>query len=955
MDNAGKIYVTGVCKNNSLVEYHTLEYSNSGVQQWVHKLPLNLTGTRIINKVAIDTWDMIYVCGEINGTTSRDFVLYQLNGNGGQQWVETYNGLINGDDAINDMVVDNLGHIFVTGQTQNGGGKFDFTTIKYSQSLVFFPPDFNNESAGNIIFNENKGQLVNTNNQLIPEQRFYSTSSSPALYLSNTKLSYVFSKIDTIKNNIDTLHRIDMSFVKGNPNTKAYPFSITDGSLNYFLPQCPQGITNVKGYKRVLVPNIYPNIDLHYYSNSKGLKYYFVVKPGGNPKDINIQFDGATSLGISQAGHLKINSSIGFIEQDKTQAYQVNFAQNIVPVTWNADWILSGSNSVRFNIGNYNTSLPLILQVDLGSSPLLSPSAADNIKWSTFFGGDLWDDPRSIRVSADGKKAIIGSYQSNIFPFTPNLTLTGDFTNYDVLFSVFDQDNKRKSTVIIGGSDTENGNDIVFGNNNNVFITGATLSSDFTTEQNTFYSSNLNNSTLSGSNDWFIAEYDFQYNTLNWSTYFGGPLGDNGEKILFDNNNNLFVIGSAHEGFPSINLSGATNLTYSGPYLFNTYILKINQSGQATWGTYYWGAGQVFPYSATIDKNNNLYIVGEATGNLTQSNNPSGAWVRPYKGNYDGFIIRYNSQGQITWATCLGGNDTEQMEGSAMVAVDNYDNIILTGTTISTNFPTINSNNYPTYNLTLNGESDGFIMQFNSNFDLKWSTYLGGNNIDWLNSIALVGDNILLTGMSISSDINVVQPANTYSQSQANNTYDATITCLNASRQIIWSTYFGGGSSNVNATDWGKCLAVYNNSLFMSGTTESSNLDTDYVFFPVKDYGNNAYYQDVNSGSADGFISMFDLSSVLSVTDLESEKSNLFGIYPNPVADRINISFNNRLRSDVDIYLYDISGKLAISKKIKNLIGEHVVNVDISNLPRGVYNIQLITNETTSTKKLIKL
>ncbi|PIP55027.1 MAG: hypothetical protein COX07_02120, partial [Bacteroidetes bacterium CG23_combo_of_CG06-09_8_20_14_all_32_9] len=884
-------------------------------------------------------------------------------GNGG--WSVGNNGSTKNSTLIRNYGVSSGQSDWGCGQEQWGVyGQDDVSNLgshdnQCKWNVVITPTDYNGEAPQNsFLFYENKGQLINTSDSLVPEIKYYVQNSTPEYYIKKNSFSFVFARVDTIPSTTDTLHRIDVEFYNVNANAKTYSLEEQPGYLNYFLGHCPEGITNIHGNLRLITTDLFLHIDLMYSSNQNGIKYYFIVKPGANPADIQFIFSGASSFNLNGTTNaLTINSSIGSLTFERPTVYQLEDNNAVDTITgWTADWKTNGANNkYKFNIGSYNTTKPLIIQVDEGHLQLQQQQATENLLWSTYFGGSNWDELLSIKILNNGIKAVTGSTYSSIFPFTPNL-FTGYYYSGDVLLSVFGVNNERLTTAIIGGSNIDYGEDIVFGNNNNVFITGVTTSSNFPPKENTFYS--INDATYGGVSDWFILEYDYTTNSVTWSTYFGGPSGDNGEKILFDNNNNLYVIGAAHEGFPPIDLPGATNLSYNGTGYFSTYILKIAPNGQAIWGTYYWGAKEVFPYSACFDNNNNLFITGEATGNLTQSNNPPGAWVRNFSGgnNYDGFIIRYNNQGAITWATCLGGtqNQNEDMEGKNSIVLDNSGNIILIGATLCSDFPTINTYNYSTYNTTLHGESDGFIMQFDSNFDLKWSTYLGGNNSEWFTSIALLNDNIFITGMTNSTDYNTVQPPNTFIQWQLGIAYDAFVTCLNANRDIIWSTYFGGGGSSSDANDWAKCSEIYNNSLFVIGNTNSSNIDTNYFFFPIVDYGNNAYFQDIYSGGGyDGFISMFDLSPLISIPENFIEQSN-FNIYPNPSNDKINISFNNSTMSNVEIKIFNISGKLVLNKKISNSIGEQNILVNIKCLLQGIYNIQLVTDNFTSTKKFIE-
>src|SRR5437868_8821118 len=81
-----------------------------------------------------------------------------------------------------------------------------------------------------------------------------------------------------------TLHSnvYDVEFVGANSNPRRTPDKMLQTYNNYFLGNDP---TKWKGdckiYQAVTYENVYPNIDVRYYSNSGNLKYDLVVKPGG--------------------------------------------------------------------------------------------------------------------------------------------------------------------------------------------------------------------------------------------------------------------------------------------------------------------------------------------------------------------------------------------------------------------------------------------------------------------------------------------------------------------------------------------------------------------------------------------------------------------------------------------------------------------------------------------------
>ena len=80
--------------------------------------------------------------------------------------------------------------------------------------------------------------------------------------------------------------------------------------------------TNVPNYQEIVYENIYYNIDLRYYSTSKGLKYDFIVHPGGNPNDIKLRYEGPEKLVIDDYGDLRIKTQLGDVEDSNLFIYQ---------------------------------------------------------------------------------------------------------------------------------------------------------------------------------------------------------------------------------------------------------------------------------------------------------------------------------------------------------------------------------------------------------------------------------------------------------------------------------------------------------------------------------------------------------------------------------------------------------------------------------------------------------
>ena len=73
-------------------------------------------------------------------------------------------------------------------------------------------------------------------------------------------------------------------------------------------------------------------------------------------------------------------------------------------------------------------------------------------------------------------------------------------------------------------------------------------------------------------------------------------------------------------------------------------------------------------------------------------------------------------------------------------------------------------------------------------------------------------------------------------------------------------------------------------------------------------------------------------------------------IYPNPSTGLFELSFNNYYIQK--IHVYNSLGKLVQNDIINNYINNH--NININNMPSGVYFVKIETKEGNTTIKAIK-
>lgn len=197
-----------------------------------------------------------------------------------------------------------------------------------------------------------------------------------------------------------------------------------------------------------------------------------------------------------------------------------------------------------------------------------------------------------------------------------------------------------------------------------------------------------------------------------------------------------------------------------------------------------------------------------------------------------------NQDLETSFVTYYGEAGQDQFETVAMTA----DLILQAGWTTSENITMVLGNS------TYGGNTDGFYVLMNHNNTILYSSYLGGNDLDYIyDAIADSEGNFILTGYTMSDDF----PANKSGvwNNTRNGAEDAFLVKLNATGELVAATYFGG-----SGRDYGLSLDLDSHgNIILVGSTDSND-------FPIQ--GN--FYNDSYSLNDDLFVANIsqDLSTL---------------------------------------------------------------------------------------------
>jgi len=582
------------------------------------------------------------------------------------------------------------------------------------------------------------------------------------------------------------------------------------GHSNYLIGNDPgKWLTSIPHYARVRYLEVYPGVDVLYYTKDQQLEYDFIVRPGTNPNSIRLATQGALEIEQSE-GSLVLKTAAGSAVLQKPGAYQEG-PDGEREVACN--YVLE-KGEVRFALGDYDRGK--VLRID----PVLSYSAP------------LDAELTAIAVDSSGNSYLTGSTASANFPTTPGVFQStyrgGSNGGGDAIVAKLDP---TGSTLLfatyLGGNGNDSAGSIALDSGGNVIVAGWTSSANFPTS-NAFQStcSSCASSDPTSRSDAFVSKLNATGTQLLYSTYLGGSGGDGAGGVALDASGRVLVTGfTISSNFPTT--TGAFQMAYGGNNNVvdnwgDVFIAKLDttQSGAASllFSTYLGGSSADGGSAIAVDAAGFIFVTGTTrsanfpTANAFQSAcaSCSAATTGPAgpTPTYDAFVSKLNASGTaLVYSTFLGGNDYDAGRG---IVLDRLGNAHVAGATRSNNFPTTAG----AFQTSYRGVGDAFVTKLNAaGSTLMYSSFVGGSGYDIATGMALdSAGNAYLAGSSGSDDFPTVNPLQGYSGGACDlgdwgllPCWDAVVLKIDPSgSMLIYSTYLGGAG----ADDSGAGIAV---------------------------------------------------------------------------------------------------------------------------------------------------
>lgn len=464
-------------------------------------------------------------------------------------------------------------------------------------------------------------------------------------------------------------HAYNVDFIGASSAVQSVPDKVIPAYNNYIIGNDPskwQGECRI--YQAVTLKDVYPNIDVRYYTNNGFLKYDIVVKPGGDVSKIALKYDGVDGLEVKNK-ELLVSTSVGKLRESSPYTYQQGLSgKKEISCKYDVK-----DNIVRFKIKDYDPAATLIIDpVVIFCS--FSGSAADNWGFTATYGPD---------GSMYGGGIVFGAG----FPVSPGAFQTsfqGGATGVDIgIIRLSSNGSQRIYATYIGGSGDEQPHSLVVDNQGNVVIAGRTNSTNYPV---------ISNGSVAGSAfDIVVTKLNANGTALIGSRKIGGSghdgvnisstrglaslqrnYGDDGRsEVILDGAGNVYVASSTQSSNFPVTAGVFQSAWGGGNNNQDGVVLKLNANlSTLLFASYLGGSGNDAAYVLSLGPTGDIYVAGGTeSSNFPFPGSQIGTVGPANHGNastslIDGFVARISNTGNtLIKSTYIGTSGIDQVFG----------------------------------------------------------------------------------------------------------------------------------------------------------------------------------------------------------------------------------------------------------------------------------------------------
>ncbi|HZQ96396.1 MAG TPA: SBBP repeat-containing protein [Candidatus Sulfotelmatobacter sp.] len=296
-----------------------------------------------------------------------------------------------------------------------------------------------------------------------------------------------------------------------------------------------------------------------------------------------------------------------------------------------------------------NSPLLLAVSICFGIGGM---AAAQTWTRATSFGGPGSDVGISIRVSPEGDQYLTGYFLESVHVGKSTLVSGGDT---DIFLARVGQ-----WVVQIGGAGHDEGSDVAFDAAGNVYATG------WFTGSATFHSKISSPVTVSGNGETiFLAKYS-SCGELDWvqTGRVGSASVNRGHGVAVHTESGAIYVTGVSQNTTYFSSSNGTLSAVPGPRTWHMYLVKYDADGNFQWGEWNQAGVNSVPHKVAVDSRGSAYVTGWFEGQATfHSMDGLDQTVAGLSGpiqtrpDYpdDGFVVKYDGDGNVKWVNDIGG------------------------------------------------------------------------------------------------------------------------------------------------------------------------------------------------------------------------------------------------------------------------------------------------------------
>ncbi len=595
---------------------------------------------------------------------------------------------------------------------------------------------------------------------------------------------------------------------------------------NYLIGNDPRKWRmHVPHFAEVWYPSVYPGVDLVYHGNDGRLEYDFVVAPHARADRIAFSIDGIDTkshLRQDANGDLVISVGEQHMLVQKPQLYQGQSC--LKDVGHDTCHAIDGGEFVVRQLSSAETQISFALpRYDHSQTLVIDPVVA----FSTFLGAG--GGPEAMTLDSAGNIYMVGSTASTTLPVSADAFQKNLAGNSNLFIMKLNNDaSEILYATYLGGSSTDYAGGIALDSAGSIYVTGQTYSTDFPL-MHPFQSQNSSASA-------FLSKLSPDGSSLVYSTYLGGsPPTSSANGIAVDASDEATIVGYTYDtNFPTVNAFQPQHANDNGDT--DAFVTKFAADGASlVFSTYLGGNSGDLSAGLTLDPSGNIYLTG-ITASSDFPVTPGAYQTTPSStpGAGNSFLSEFSPTGSIVYSTYVPGGQT------TAIAVNSSGNAFVTGSA-SKALP-VTAGAFQTSEV----GADAFVTEFNSTGSgLIYSTFLGGDDVDTANAIALdSSNNVYVTGQTSSLNFPLKLPVQTTLYSGVPDSFVSELNSTGSA--LLFSTFLGGGAETGSGSQQGTAIAVDSaGNIYVGGGTDEPD-------FPIV----NAFVPTLN-GFADGFLAKF--------------------------------------------------------------------------------------------------